>query len=88
MYIGNSFCCRNYISAKWYGFDDAQSGLEKYEWRVGTKPGFGDIVPTIELHLTETAALLDSPGYNLSLPINTRMYITVRAYNKAGVYLC
>ncbi|XP_076117799.1 uncharacterized protein LOC143085385 [Mytilus galloprovincialis] len=77
---------KNYISAKWYGFDDAQSGLEKYEWRVGTKPGYSDIVPTIELHLTETAALLDSSSYNLSLPINTRMYITVRAYNKAGLW--
>ncbi|VDI61828.1 polycystin 2 [Mytilus galloprovincialis] len=77
---------KNYISAKWYGFDDAQSGLEKYEWRVGTKPGNGDIIPTIELHLTETAALLDSSSYNLSLPINTRMYITVRAYNKAGLW--
>ncbi|XP_063415906.1 uncharacterized protein LOC134697555 [Mytilus trossulus] len=77
---------KNFISAKWYGFDDAQSGLEKYEWRVGTKPGYDDIVPTIELHLTETAALLDSSSYNLSLPINTRMYITVRAYNKAGLW--
>lgn len=77
---------RIYLSAKWYGFDDPQSGLQKYIWRAGLKPGYGDIVSPIELHLTETAALLNSTSYNLDLPVNKRIFVTVRAYNKAGMY--
>ncbi|CAC5386466.1 unnamed protein product [Mytilus coruscus] len=75
-----------YISAKWYGFDDPQSGLQKYVWRAGTKPGYDDIVPPIELHLTVSAALLNSTSYNLDLPLNKRIYVTVRAYNKLGLW--
>ncbi|CAC5386461.1 unnamed protein product [Mytilus coruscus] len=75
-----------YISAKWYGFDDPQSGLQKYVWRAGTKPGYDDIVPPIELHLTETAALLNSTSYYLDLPLSKRIYVTVRAYNKLGLW--
>ncbi|CAG2247188.1 unnamed protein product [Mytilus edulis] len=75
-----------YLSAKWYGFDDPQSGLQKYVWRAGLKPGYGDIVSPIELHLTETATLLNSTSYNLDLPVNKRIFVTVRAYNKAGMY--
>ncbi|XP_076085327.1 uncharacterized protein LOC143056126 [Mytilus galloprovincialis] len=75
-----------YLSAKWYGFDDPQSGLQKYVWRAGLKPGYGDIVSPIELHLTETATLLNSTSYNLDLPVNKRIFVTVRAYNKAGLW--
>ncbi|CAG2233138.1 unnamed protein product [Mytilus edulis] len=75
-----------YISAKWYGFDDPQSGLKKYVWRAGTKPGYDDIVPPIQLHLTETAALLNSTNFNLDLPLNKRVYVTIRTYNKAGLW--
>jgi hypothetical protein len=75
---------RTYISAKWYGFDDPQSGLEKYVWRAGTVQGGDDIVPAIQLHLTQTAALISSSNFLLSLPVNQKIYITVRAYNKAG----
>lgn len=74
---------RTYISAKWYGFDDPQSGLEKYVWRAGTTKGGSDIVSEIELHLTETAAIYNT---TLGLPLNQRIYVTVRAYNKAGIY--
>jgi hypothetical protein len=35
-----------------------------------------------ELHLTELAALFD-PG--MALPVNKKIYVTVRAYNKAGL---
>ncbi|CAC5370733.1 unnamed protein product [Mytilus coruscus] len=75
-----------YLSAKWYGFDDPQSGLQKYVWRAGLNPGYDDIVSPIELHLTETAALLNSTSYNLDLPVNKRIFLTVRAYNKAGLW--
>ncbi|XP_052067298.1 uncharacterized protein LOC127706680 [Mytilus californianus] len=72
-----------YISAKWYGFDDPQSGLVKYVWMAGTIKGGTDIIPETKLHLTETAAI-----YNISLglPLNQRIFVTVRAYNKVGLW--
>lgn len=73
---------RTYISAKWYGFDDPQSGLQKYEWRAGTSIGGDDIVSPTELHLTEVLALND---LSLTLPVNQKIYLTIRAYNRAGM---
>ncbi|XP_071123054.1 uncharacterized protein [Mytilus edulis] len=72
-----------YISAKWYGFDDPQSGLEKYAWRAGTTKGGTDIIPATVLHLTETAAIYNT---SLGLPLNQRIFVTVRAYNKVGLW--
>ena len=72
---------RTYLSAKWYGFDDPQSGLEKYEWRAGTTKGGDDVVKTMEFHITQTAAIYNT---SLGLPINERIFVTIRAYNKAG----
>ena len=77
---------RTYISAKWEAFDDPQSGLEKYSWRVGTTPGGDNIVSAIDLHLTEIAVLSNSSNYHLDLPVKQKIFITVRAYNKAGLY--
>ncbi|XP_071123173.1 uncharacterized protein [Mytilus edulis] len=74
---------RTYISAKWYGFDDPQSGLQKYEWRAGTSIGGDDIVSPTELHLTEVLALND---LSLTLPVNQKIYLTIRAYNRAGLW--
>ncbi|CAG2222618.1 unnamed protein product [Mytilus edulis] len=72
-----------YISAKWYGFDDPQSGLEKYVWMAGTTKGGTDIIPATVLHLTETAAIYNT---SLGLPLNQRIFVTVRAYNKVGLW--
>ncbi|KAK3101903.1 hypothetical protein FSP39_007221, partial [Pinctada imbricata] len=72
---------QTYIGAKWYGFADAQSGLAKYEWRAGTSAGSDDILSARETHLTLVASLANiSPN----IPTGTRIYITVRAYNRAG----
>ena len=76
--------CRTYIAAKWYGFHDPQCGLERYVWRAGTVPGGDDIVSPIELHLTDIAFLSNSTNYQLVLPVNKKIYISVRAYNKVG----
>jgi hypothetical protein len=46
---GEHIVHRNYISAKWYGFTDPQSGLDKLSWRVGTKPGTDDILRSTHL---------------------------------------
>ena len=72
---------RNYLAAKWYGFVDSQSGIDVYVIRVGTAHGSGDIMSSTVV--TETDAIFMTYLSDL-LPLNRRIYITVRAYNKAG----
>ena len=72
---------RNYLAAKWYGFVDSQSGIDVYVIRVGTSHGSGDIMSSTVV--TETDAIFMTYLSDL-IPLNRRIYITVRAYNKAG----
>jgi len=79
------FCIhRTYIAAKWFGFTDPQSGLEKYEWWAGTSPGGTDMMAKTKLHLAEVA----TNPHTAALPFDKTIYITVRAYNKAGKHQC
>ena len=75
---------RNYISAKWYGFTDPQSGLDKLSWRVGTKPGSDDILRSPHLPVSN---ILVEPHLPHPLPTTKRIYITIKAYNKAGMFM-
>ena len=68
------------MGAKWHGFQDPQSGIAYYEWRVGTSSGAGDIYRA-KLPLRESAYA------TVSLHKHTMIYITVRAYNRAGNFL-
>ncbi|XP_078321865.1 uncharacterized protein LOC111103999 isoform X3 [Crassostrea virginica] len=74
----------NWIGAKWYGFTDPQSGISHYVWWAGKTPGGNDILEEREVHLVEEAT-----AYNVSkdLPKSERIYVTVRAYNKAGLFV-
>ncbi|CAH1783332.1 unnamed protein product, partial [Owenia fusiformis] len=73
---------RDVLSAHWVGFHDAHSGLSRYEMRVGTNVGADDIIPPTQMHLTEsTFKPLSTP-----LPENKTIYVTIRAYNLAGLY--
>ncbi|XP_063399976.1 uncharacterized protein LOC134684607 [Mytilus trossulus] len=74
---------RSYISAKWYGFQDPQSGIEKYVWRAGTTKGGDDVMAPVELHITQVAAV---PNLSPLLPVEKTIYITVRVYNRAGLW--
>ncbi|XP_072033178.1 uncharacterized protein [Amphiura filiformis] len=70
------------ISAHWWGFNDPHSQISHYEWRVGTTPKSDDIVKAISAHHSEFALhVLENP-----LPINVTLYVTVRAYNRAGLW--
>ncbi|XP_056015772.1 uncharacterized protein LOC125675332 [Ostrea edulis] len=75
---------RNWIGARWYGFTDPQSGISHYVWWAGTTPGGKEILPEETVHLFEEAS-----AYNFSqeLPVSKRIYVTVRAYNKAGLFV-
>ncbi|XP_072034094.1 uncharacterized protein [Amphiura filiformis] len=73
---------RNTIAAYWWGFHDAQSGLLRYEWRAGTQQRGSDIVNSTTLHLTDSVfKILDA-----KLPIGVTMYVTIRVYNRVGLW--
>ncbi|KAK3100189.1 hypothetical protein FSP39_015958 [Pinctada imbricata] len=74
---------RTYIGAEWYGFADPQSGLAKYEWMAGSAPGMDDIVPVRETHLAMVGVVTNLDPL---LPVGQRIYVTVIAYNHAGLY--
>ncbi|KAI8519528.1 hypothetical protein Bbelb_027850, partial [Branchiostoma belcheri] len=72
------------IRAHWYNFHDPHTGLSHYEWRVGTSPGAEDILPSTQLHLTEQGFVswLDPP-----LPLGVTLFVTVKAFNRAGLWV-
>ncbi|XP_077866322.1 uncharacterized protein LOC144354078 [Saccoglossus kowalevskii] len=74
---------RTSLAAHWYNFHDPQSQLSHYEWRAGTTPGGDDVLATTQLHLTETAFISQLQQL---LPKSTRIFTTVRAYNKEGLF--
>ena len=80
---------RQLIGAKWFGFTDPQSGLSHFTWRVGTAPLGDDIVSSREVHLNEIAVIPDTlQTLYMNLPVNRKLFSTIRAYNKAGlIYL-
>ncbi|XP_069133969.1 uncharacterized protein [Argopecten irradians] len=75
---------QTYIGAKWYGFSDPQCGLDHYEWWAGTARGSDDVMGKEILHLSE---VVTNPALSSPLPVGQSIYITVRAYNKAGFHV-
>ncbi|XP_070573739.1 uncharacterized protein [Ptychodera flava] len=71
------------LSAHWYNFHDPHSQLSHYKLRAGTTPGGNDTLPRTRLHLTEKAFTSKLPSH---LQVATPIYVTVTAYNKAGLY--
>ncbi len=73
---------RTFLGCKWYGFQDAESGLDHYEWWVGTSEGGAEILTTQQAGLEEVSYHILSSSDQL--PVQQKLYVTVRAYNKAG----
>jgi hypothetical protein len=63
---------------------DPQSGLDYYTWWAGTTSGGNDILSERRVHLTTTAVVVNG---SLELPVGKRIFVTVRAYNKAGKFV-
>ncbi|VDI13269.1 Hypothetical predicted protein, partial [Mytilus galloprovincialis] len=74
---------RSYIACQWYGFIDPQSGIDYLSWRAGTKSGSDDIVPSTDIPITNPIVHLNLTAY---LPLQKRIFVTVRVYNKAGLF--
>lgn len=77
----NIFLVRNFIDARWFGFNDPQSGLAYYVWWAGTYPGGKDVMLEQKIHVRETATALNLTPL---MPVGDRIYVTVRAVNRAG----
>ncbi|XP_046570952.1 uncharacterized protein LOC124279188 [Haliotis rubra] len=73
---------RTFLGCKWRGFQDPESVLDHYEWRVGTTPGGGEILEPTNAGLEE--AIFHTLSRDDQLPVGPTLYTTVRAYNKAG----
>ncbi|HKR56300.1 MAG TPA: hypothetical protein VJS20_08360, partial [Gemmatimonadales bacterium] len=67
------------ISAKWTGFGDPESGIARYEWAIGTKPGATDVMP-----FTDVGSATEASAPGLVLETGKIYYATVRATNGAG----
>ncbi|XP_053399192.1 uncharacterized protein LOC128546211 isoform X1 [Mercenaria mercenaria] len=65
------------VHVRWAGFDDPQSGIDRYEMCIGTKPGNCDISPNMNCLLQSNVIKT-----SLNLPRQTDLYATVTAYNK------
>ncbi|CAC5390405.1 unnamed protein product [Mytilus coruscus] len=76
---------RNYIAFEWYGFTDPQSSLDKLSWKAGTKRSSDDIVPLTELPITKLNPIVVA-NLTTDLPLGRRIFVTVRVYNKAGLF--
>jgi hypothetical protein len=67
------------LSANWSGFTDAETGIMRYEWAIGTSPGATDV-----LSFTDVGTATSATVSGLSLVVGTTCYATVRATNGDG----
>ncbi|HUT54833.1 MAG TPA: hypothetical protein VM658_15685, partial [bacterium] len=70
------------IHASWTMAGDTTSGIDRYEYCIGSAPGLGDVVGW-----TNNFLLTDVTRMGLSLLENQSYFVGVRAYNGAGLYL-
>lgn len=67
------------VTATWKDFQDPEGGIISYEWAIGSTPAASNLrgfLPAGEQGATATG---------LSLGKGSTIYVTVRAYNKAGL---
>ena len=66
----------------WLGFADGQSGIDRYEVRLGSSVGGDDVWPTAVFNSTTRAAAFGNLTH--TVPDGTTVYATVRAVDRAG----
>ncbi|XP_046557202.1 uncharacterized protein LOC124266452 [Haliotis rubra] len=75
---------RTFMGCKWRGFHDPESGLDHYEWRVGTTPGGDEILAARNAALEEV--IFHIFPRDQQLPVGQMIYSTVRAFTKGGLH--
>jgi len=68
------------IDASWTGFADAQSGVVRYEWAIGTTSGGTDVQA-----FTSAGTSTSATSSSLALSTGATYYVTVRAFSGAGL---
>lgn len=70
------------LRARWDGFDDTDTGIESYSLSIGSRSKLSsDIQPFVDVGRRRSVT-----ATGLSLAAYQTYYVTVRAYNKAGLY--
>ncbi|XP_064646638.1 uncharacterized protein LOC135499666 isoform X2 [Lineus longissimus] len=69
------------IGVAWTHFIDDETGIATYHIGVGTSPGGGQIKPFFAVPVTENSYLITG----LSLKGKAKLYVTIVAYNGAGL---
>jgi hypothetical protein len=68
------------IYANWTAFSDTQTGIEKYEWAIGTEAD-----PTLIRPFTSVGTQQSAMATGLTLSVGQRYIVTVRAQNGHGL---
>ena len=69
-----------YIFANWDAFHDLESDVIKYTWCAGTQKGLCDVVMETSVGDRTSVGQQITPP----LPAGIKIFVTVRAFNKAG----
>ena len=64
----------------WAGFEDPQSGIDRFEACIGTSPGRCNVTPVFNCLLASSHIKT-----NLNMPEKTDLFVTVTAHNKNNV---
>ena len=68
------------VTAHMYNTEDSESSLSHIEWRIGTATGAHDIMPARRVEICRHMTVkVTNP-----LPLDKRIYSTVKVFNKAG----
>ncbi len=68
------------LAANWSGFADGNgSGIDRYEWAIGTTPGGQEV-----LAFTSVGTATSASKTGLALGDNVKYHVTVRAIDRAG----
>lgn len=68
------------ISASWVGFEDPHSSIDHFEWCIGTAKDNCEITSFKNSYLSA-----DVYVSSLMLPLNTHLYLSVRAFNNVNL---
>ncbi|XP_067670393.1 uncharacterized protein [Haliotis asinina] len=68
------------LPVQWFGFEDPETGINHFDWCVGTAAGKCDVLPSISNLLSDSVLKT-----GLSLPSGHPLYVTVSATNPAGL---
>ncbi|XP_071092662.1 uncharacterized protein [Haliotis cracherodii] len=68
------------LPARWFGFEDPDTGIYHFDWCIGTSSRKCDVLPSINNLLSDSVLKT-----GLKLPSGHPLYVTVNATNPAGL---